>query len=111
MGLRVLTHPSGASALRLRSCLPCNRRRTGTRRPRGIGTSSRERKFVRYYIRQKGEYVSGPHDLDQIRAWIKEGKVREEMEFSEDQVEWMWGIELPELFARSSRRRRRRGVW
>ena len=66
------------------------------------------KRVTRYYIRQKGEYVSGPHDLEHIRTWIKEGKVREEMEFSEDKVEWIWGIELPELFARRARTERRR---
>jgi hypothetical protein len=61
---------------------------------------------VRYYIRQLREHVSGPHDVESIRAWIKQGKVREEMEFSEDGHEWMLGIEMIELFARRSTRAR-----
>ena len=63
---------------------------------------------MRYYIRQQKKFVSGPHDVEHVRAWIKEGKVRSEMEFSEDGVEWIWGIELINLFDRPRRRRRRR---
>lgn len=63
---------------------------------------------MRYWIRQHGEHISGPHDLEAIRAWIRDGKVRPEMEFSPDGCEWIWGIELPELFARKTQRARRR---
>lgn len=62
--------------------------------------------FVRYYIRQKKSYVSGPHEVEHIRQWIREGKVREEMEFSEDGEDWMWGIELIDLFPPEKRARR-----
>ena len=65
---------------------------------------------MRYYIRQQGKFVSGPHDLADIQIWIKAGKVREEMEFSEDQIDWIWGIELSNLFPppRGGRRLSRR---
>ena len=63
---------------------------------------------MRYYIRQQKKYVSGPHDMADIRQWIKEGKVRDEMEFSEDGIEWLWGIEIPEMFPQRRRRVRRR---
>lgn len=70
---------------------------------------------MHYYIRQQRKHVSGPHQLDAIKQWVKEGKVREEMEFSEDGDEWMLGIEMIELFARrrarpTSRRQRRRAI-
>lgn len=61
--------------------------------------------------------MSGPFDLEQIRAWVKRGTVREDMEFSEDGETWMLGLEMIELFgdrrARAKRppRRRRRGLW
>jgi len=60
-----------------------------------------------YYIRQQKKYVSGPHDVEHIRLWIQQGKVREEMEFSTDQIDWIWGIELPNLFEKRQRRVRR----
>jgi hypothetical protein len=62
---------------------------------------------VRYYIRQHKKHVSGPHEIDAIRGWIREGKVRQEMEFSPDGVEWMLGIELADLFPLKRRRKRR----
>ena len=69
---------------------------------------------MRYYIRQHHKHVSGPHEIEAIRDWIKVGKVRDEMEFSEDGVEWMLGPEMVDLFGvpRLTRRprRRRRGV-
>jgi hypothetical protein len=69
---------------------------------------------MRYYIRQHRRHVSGPHEIEAIRQWVKEGKVRSEMEFSVDGKEWMLGIEMVELFGRpaprapSTRRRRSR---
>ncbi len=67
---------------------------------------------MHYYIRQQRKHVSGPHDLKAIRQWVKEGKVRQEMEFSEDGEAWMLGLEMIELFsprrARATTRRRRR---
>jgi hypothetical protein len=53
---------------------------------------------MRYYIRQHRKFVSGPHRIEDIREWVREGKVREEMEFSEDGVEWMLGLEMVDLF-------------
>ncbi len=61
-----------------------------------------------YYIRQHNNHVSGPHTVDDIRQWIKEGKVRENMEFSPDGHEWMWGVEFVELFPPAIRKRRAR---
>lgn len=67
---------------------------------------------MRYYIRQQRKFVSGPHRIEDIRQWVREGKVREEMEFSPDGKDWMLGIEMVELFPpaapdrRSSARRR-----
>jgi len=64
---------------------------------------------MRYYIRQHHKYVSGPHEVEAIRAWIKEGKVRDEMEFSLDGEEWMLGIEMIDLFEPRSQSRARSG--
>ena len=58
---------------------------------------------MQYYIRQQRKYVSGPHDDAHIRQWVKEAKVREEMEFSEDGEEWMLGIEMYEFFSPEAR--------
>ena len=63
---------------------------------------------MRYYIRQQKKYVSGPHDEEHIRQWVREGKVREEMEFSEDGVEWMLGLEMYEFFSPEQRKHARR---
>jgi len=69
---------------------------------------------LRYYIRQHHKHISGPHEVEAILAWIKAGMVRDEMEFSEDGVEWMLGPEMVDLFGvlplTRRRRRRRRGV-
>ena len=67
---------------------------------------------MHYYIRQQGTYVYGPHDIEHVRAWIKQGKVRPEMEFSADREDWAWGYELVELFPpdHKSRRTSRRAV-
>ena len=73
---------------------------------------------MRYYVRQHRKHVSGPFDFTQLKAWVKEGKIREEMEFSEDREEWMLGLEMIELFgsrreqapARPKRIRKRR-LW
>jgi hypothetical protein len=65
---------------------------------------------MRYYIRQHRKFVSGPHRVEDIRVWVREGKVREEMEFSEDGVTWMLGLEMVDLFpADRPRRADRRG--
>lgn len=61
---------------------------------------------MRYYIRQQKKFVSGPHRIEDIRQWIREGKVREEMEFSSDGRDWMLGIEMVELFPPEAPRRR-----
>ena len=61
---------------------------------------------MRYYIRQNGSYVSGPHDLEHLRAWIKQGKVRPAMEFSEDGEDWALGYELLGLFPPDHKSRR-----
>ena len=55
--------------------------------------------MVQYYIRQHGRVVSGPHEMENIRQWITEGKVRTEMEFSKDGKRWRPGIAMSELFA------------
>jgi hypothetical protein len=71
---------------------------------------------MRYYIRQLQDHISGPYEVTTIREWIKEGKVRAEMEFSVDRSEWIWGIELVDLFpprrvpARNRKRRVLRGI-
>ena len=62
---------------------------------------------MRYYIRQQREHISGPHEVEAIRTWIKEGKVRDSMEFSEDGVDWMMGPEMGELFNARARSRTR----
>ena len=60
---------------------------------------------TQYFIRQQRKYVSGPHSGEQVRAWVREGKVREDMEFSYDRQEWMLGLEMVELFPRPSSRK------
>ena len=67
----------------------------------------RESTILRYYIRQLGKHVSGPHDLAEIKAWVKAGKVRQEMEFSTDGKDWMLGLEMAELFPMKPSRPRR----
>ncbi len=63
---------------------------------------------MRYYIRQQKTIVSGPHDLDHIKLWIREGKVRPNMEFSPDEIDWQIGVEVPELFPSERSHRRAR---
>lgn len=53
---------------------------------------------MHYYIRQRDGRVSGPYPISTTKQLIKEGKVRADMEFSEDREEWIWGIELADLF-------------
>jgi len=53
---------------------------------------------VRYYIRQLKKHVSGPHEIAQIRRWVQAGKVNEDMEFSRDGIDWVFGIEMITLF-------------
>ena len=60
--------------------------------------STHREERVRYYIRQHRKHVSGPHEVEAIRQWIKAGKVRDEMEFSEDGEDWMLGLEMADLF-------------
>jgi len=55
---------------------------------------------VHYYIRQLKKHVSGPHEAALIRRWAKIGKVNADMDFSKDGVEWMFGIEMVDLFPR-----------
>lgn len=68
---------------------------------------------MRYWIRQHRKHVSGPHEVEAVQAWIREGRVRPDMEFSTDRRDWALGFELPELFPdvwrTESRRNRRRG--
>lgn len=63
---------------------------------------------MQYYIRQKKQFVSGPHSVADIQEWIRKGKVREDMEFSTDREDWMWGIEVLDLFPPDRHRRKRR---
>ena len=61
---------------------------------------------MRYYIRQHNGHVSGPHDIEDVRTWIRQKKVRPDMEFSVDRVDWAWGYELTDLFPPERLRRR-----
>ncbi len=45
---------------------------------------------MRYYIRHRRD-VQGPFEEDSIKEWIAEGRVRKEMEFSEDGETWTAG--------------------
>ncbi len=71
---------------------------------------------MQYYVRQQRKHVSGPYPLATLVAWAKEGKVREDMEYSLDREEWMLGFEMIELFGDRRARpaappRRRRRLW
>ena len=81
-------------------------------RPGGEGVA------LRYYVRQHRKHVSGPYALKDLKDWVGEGHIREDMEFSTDGEEWMLGFEMIELFgdrrARAEprpRRRPRRRLW
>ncbi len=50
-----------------------------------------------YFIRQ-GDRVQGPFSADRIRAWIASGRVRPEMELSEDGTNFRRGDSIPGLF-------------
>ena len=76
-----------------------------------VANGRRIRCVVQYYIRQHERIVSGPHESENIRQWIAEGKVRSEMEFSEDGKRWQPGSAMPELFPPDIKRRRRRRRW
>ncbi len=62
---------------------------------------------MRYYIRQNKTHVSGPYDVEDIKGWIRDGRVRSDAEFSVDGKEWIWGIEL-DLFPGSLKNEPRR---
>ena len=47
--------------------------------------------------------IHGIASLSLARSVVK---VRDEMEFSVDGEEWIWGIELPDMFPQRRRRRR-----
>jgi hypothetical protein len=51
-----------------------------------------------YYIRPPGGRVQGPFPVGKIRDYIAAGRVRPDMEFSSDGVEWQQGETLPALF-------------
>lgn len=51
-----------------------------------------------YFIRQ-GDSVQGPFPESQIRAWVAQGRARQDMEFAEPGQVWVSGHDLPHLFA------------
>ncbi len=53
----------------------------------------------KYFVRQRKDHIAGPYRLEQLRELIAKGRVRPEMEFSEDGVEWGYGLELLHLFS------------
>ena len=52
----------------------------------------------RYYIRQPGGEPQGPFSWTKIQRYVSEGRVRAEMEFSEDGQSWWLGSDGPALF-------------
>ena len=50
-----------------------------------------------YWIRQ-GPNVQGPFDIERVRGYIEQGRVRPDMELSADGVSWRPGSEYAELF-------------
>lgn len=61
---------------------------------------------TRYFVRQMQHHVTGPYRLDQLRKLIGQGKLRPDMEFSEDGKEWAYGLELTNLFSSEWRSRK-----
>lgn len=59
-----------------------------------------------YYVRQQTDHVSGPYRLDQLRTLIDQGRIRPDMEFSEDRSDWAYGLELVHLFPAEWRSRK-----
>src|SRR5262245_47644721 len=52
-----------------------------------------------YFIRQNGAAVpQGPYPEEQVRAWVAEGRVRIDMDFSEDGETWIPGRRLIAIF-------------
>ncbi len=60
-----------------------------------------------FYIRQCGRHVSGPFDTGDIREWVKEGRINEDFELSQDRTSWQAPSETPRVGSpkRTSRRR------
>lgn len=51
------------------------------------------------WIRQGGTSIQGPFPVSRVRGWIKDGRVRQEMEFSTDAgATWLPGEACPDLF-------------
>ena len=63
-------------------------------------------KPTHYFVRQQGHHVTGPYRVEQLRELIGEGRLRPDMEFSEDGTEWAYGLELVDLFSVEWRSRR-----
>ena len=61
---------------------------------------------IKYYVRQKTSHISGPYRLDQLRTLIEQGRLRPDMEFSEDREDWAYGLELVDLFPSDWRSRK-----
>ncbi len=61
-----------------------------------------------FFIRQAGRHVSGPFDTAAVRDWIREGRVTDEMELSEDRTVWHPSGAVPRLTGPAKRRTRRR---
>lgn len=51
-----------------------------------------------YFIRPVGGAVQGPFEVSRIQQWVATGKVREEMDFSEDGKMWWSGRDWPGMF-------------
>ena len=60
-----------------------------------------------YWIRQSSHDAQGPFSEDTILRYVKDGRVRREMWFSEDGKEWLQGAQLPKLFPPVQRPRER----
>ncbi len=46
----------------------------------------------KYLIRQSGGSVQGPFEEDQIKGWIRQGRVKPDFEFSRDGQQWIAGV-------------------
>ncbi|MCC7139504.1 MAG: DUF4339 domain-containing protein [Planctomycetes bacterium] len=50
-----------------------------------------------YYVRQDGRTAYGPYAAADVRAWIAEGRLVAETEFSYDGQHWLTGAQMPGL--------------
>ncbi len=50
-----------------------------------------------YYLRNEDETVQGPYVVEDIRSWIAEGRLGEDIQYSTDAITWRYARDLPQL--------------